>query len=353
MVPPQPSALWCAWNGLRGTNSTFLDVPVPDLTGKWIIITGSNNGIGLEAAKTFAKAGANIILGCREPPPWETHPNAAVGQCRELAQAAGHTSTVEWWEINMADLSSVEAFADRWLSTGRALDTLCNNAGMGPTVSNRAVLTPDGLEVLHQVNFASHVLLTIRLLDSLAQSPEPRIICTTSCFHWLGRFDIDHFNGEEGMTGNSYGNNKLYFQAWVSELQRRLLLSEKYKRITVNGVNPGYVSTGIWTNPRPDVGENWGTLGYKLFNLLASLIATTPQQGSQGIVYAATSPEFGPNPDVQGIGVLGGKGGGHYINRIWEAEAMPHCTDDEARLAVWDKVAAELQLGMRGLGRWI
>ncbi|KAL4939995.1 hypothetical protein BDV06DRAFT_27338 [Aspergillus oleicola] len=353
MVPAHPSALWCTINGLRGTNFTYLNVPVPNLAGRWIVITGSNNGIGLEAAKSFAKAGANLILGCREPPPWELHPNAAVEECRELAQAAGHASRIEWWEVNMADLSSVEAFAQRWLSSGRALDVLCNNAGMGPTASNRAVLTVDGLEILHQVNFASHVLLTLRLLDSLAQSPVPRIVCTTSCFHWLGQFDLAHFNGEEGMSGNPYGNNKLYFQTWVSELSRRLLLSEKYKHITVNGINPGYVSTGIWNNPRPDVRENWGTLGYKFFKFLASLVAISPHQGSQAIVYAATSSEFGPNPDVQGVGLLGSKGGGHYINRIWKAEAMPHCSDDEARLAVWEAVAAELRLEGRGLGKRI
>lgn len=152
MPPTHPSAWWCAWNGFRGTNTTFLSVPVPDLTGKWIIITGSNNGIGFEAAKSFAQAGANLILACREPPAWELHPNAAVEECKKLAQSAGHTSsTIEWWEINMADLSSVDAFAERWLSSGRALDVLCNNAGMGPTASNKAVLTRDGLELLHQV----------------------------------------------------------------------------------------------------------------------------------------------------------------------------------------------------------
>ncbi|KAL4861756.1 hypothetical protein BDV12DRAFT_179807 [Aspergillus spectabilis] len=346
-----PSGWWCAYNALRGTNNTFLSekqVPVPDLTGKWIIITGSNNGIGFEAAKAFAKAGANLILGCREPPAWETHPTVAVEICKELAQLAGHTSTIEWWEVNMADLRSVEAFAERWLSSGRPLDILCNNAGMGPPMSAKPTLTKDGFEILHQVNFTSHVLLTLRLLDSLAQSPEPRIVCTTSCFHFLGKFDLDHFNWEDGKVGSSYGNNKLYFQTWLSELHHRLLASDKYKHITVNGINPGYVNTGIWTNPLPEIGF---TIGYPFFRALATFFAITTQQGSLSIVYVATSPEFGPNPDVQGVGVLGGKGGGHYINRIWEAEAMPYCSDKEARLALWEKVSTELKLKERGLDK--
>jgi len=48
------------------------------------------------------------------------------------------------------------------------------------------------------VNFLSHVLLTLRLLPSLAKAEAPRIVCTTSCFHYLGIFDLTNFNGEKG-----------------------------------------------------------------------------------------------------------------------------------------------------------
>ncbi|RDW63206.1 uncharacterized protein DSM5745_10317 [Aspergillus mulundensis] len=314
MPVQHPSSWWCRWNALRGTNGTFISpaqVPVPDLTGKWIIITGSNNGIGLEAAKTFAAAGANLILACREPPAWETHPAAAAEECVELARTNGHTeSVVEWWGIDMADLSTVEAFAERWLNTGRALDILCNNAGMSATASERPVLTVDGFEVLHQVNFTSHVLLTLKLLSSLAKAPEPRIICTTSCLHYTGQFDLEHFNGEPGMAGEPYGNNKLYYQTWLTELQHRLLASEKHKHITINGMHPGYVNSGIWNNPRPEIRETGLDRLYRIWKFMAGYLAISPQQGSLAIVYAATSGEFGADAKVQGVGSVGGKGGG-------------------------------------------
>ena len=137
---------------LRGTNTTFLTdrhVPGSDLRGKWVIISGSNNGIGLEAAKSFAAWGANLILACRDPPSWEQHPMAAVEQCKEIAVAKGHSSTVEWWEVDMADLNSVENFCRRWLESDRALDILCNNAGMPP--AEKTHMTKDGFQVLHQV----------------------------------------------------------------------------------------------------------------------------------------------------------------------------------------------------------
>jgi NAD(P)-dependent dehydrogenase (short-subunit alcohol dehydrogenase family) len=346
-VTSSPALWWRAWNALRGTNPTTLtekDVPVSDLSGKWIIITGSNNGVGFEAAKKFAKAGANLILACRDPPPTEQHPTAAVAECQRLATSSGHDSTIEWWEINMADLASADTFAQRWLDTKRPLDILCNNAGMQPPAAD--VRTKDGLEIVHQVNFLSHVLLTYHLLPSLAKAAEPRIICTTSCLHFLGFYDMAHFNSEEGMAGEPYGNNKLYYQMWVVEMSRRLLAHPSYKHITINGIHPGYVYTGIWNNPRPDAGNSFR---FPFFRWLASWLAISPEQGSLAIVYAATSEEFRANRETQGVGVLGGKGGGHYINRIWEAEPMPYCRDEAGRLEVWGKVSDELKLEDRGL----
>lgn len=151
-APPNASPLWRIWQwarGLEGSHITLLDV---DLRGKWIIITGGNNGIGREAALQFASWGASIVLGCRQPPPHEVHPDATVAECVTAARAAGHASSkIEWWPCDMSDLSTVEAFARRWLSTGRALDVLANNAGMGRTASTKPTKTKDGFEIIHQV----------------------------------------------------------------------------------------------------------------------------------------------------------------------------------------------------------
>jgi NAD(P)-dependent dehydrogenase (short-subunit alcohol dehydrogenase family) len=143
------------FQALRGANNTFLTdqhVPCADLRGKWIVITGSNNGIGFEAAKSFAAWGANLILACREPPEWELQPQAAVKECKDIAETEGFSSTIEWWEVDMADLSSVESFCQRWLESDRALDILCNNAGIAPTAKDR--MTVDGFQLVHQVSFS-------------------------------------------------------------------------------------------------------------------------------------------------------------------------------------------------------
>lgn len=150
-VQPFPSP-YDFLQALRGVNSTFLTeqhVPGTDLAGKWIIISGSNNGVGFEAAKSLAAMGANMILACREPPASELHPTAAVKQCQALSEGQGHSSTIEWWAVDMADLDSVEAFCQRWMKCNRALDILCNNAGL--VSESQSSMTKDGFQLVHQV----------------------------------------------------------------------------------------------------------------------------------------------------------------------------------------------------------
>lgn len=148
---PVPSQLWCTWQALKGTNARRLTISDVDLRNKWILLTGDNSGIGSQAALQFVKWGANIIIGCREPPPREMHPDDAVQMLKDAAIAAGHKkSVIEWWECDMSSLQSVEALGKRWLSTGSPLDILVNNAGTGgASKDNRH--TQDGFETLHQV----------------------------------------------------------------------------------------------------------------------------------------------------------------------------------------------------------
>ena len=349
----EPSSSWANAQFRRGANSTRTSVPNVDLSGKWVIISGANNGIGREAAIQFAKWGANIVLACRDPPPKEIHPKVVVEECLNAARKAGRTDTeIEWWELDCSKLSSVEAFAKRWLDADKPLDILCNNAGIGSSPGGSAIFkTQDGFEIIHQVNFLSHVLLTLHLLSSLAKAPTPRIVCTTSCAHYLGRFDLRNFNGELGKGGSEgeafYQNNKLWFQIWLTELQRRMLLTKEYKHITVNGVHPGCVNSGIW-NLNNNV--SWMTpIRTATLKAFVYFLGIDSQQGSLAILHAATSVVAGPDPKVQGVGTEDGRGGGRYFNRIWEETPMPHTKDPDCRQRVWRKVNDELKLQDRGL----
>lgn len=201
---------------MKNMRKETLHVADVNLTGKNIIISGSNSGIGREAALAFARMGANVTLACREyVPEHEPHPSAVVEECRLLASKHGHPdSEIEAWNLDLAHLASVEAFAERWLKTGRALDILCNNAGIGSSTGGETVVkTRDGFEIYHQVNFLSHVLLTRRLLPSLAKAECPRITCTVSSQHYFGEFDLGNCNGQLNRPGKDgvqfYNNNKV------------------------------------------------------------------------------------------------------------------------------------------------
>ncbi|KAN0116769.1 NAD(P)-binding protein [Hyaloscypha variabilis] len=328
---PVPSAWWCRWQLLKGTNPRHMTIPDVDLRDKWILLTGGNSGVGYEAALQFVKWGANIVLGCRpNPPSHEMHPDEAVQLLKDAASAAGHqTAVIEWWEVDMTILKSVEAFGKRWLETGRALDILANNAGIaGASLDGKIVITADGLEIVHQVNFASHVLLTMTVLPSLAKAPRPRIICTTSCMQYFGIFDLSNANSGK----NAYANNKLYFQTWLTELQARMSNSSNYKHVSIQGVHPGFVSTNIWVRPG---GQKKNTSWFAtVVRFLLKHYAVDSQQGSLAITHAAT---------VKKAGV------GGYFNRIWEAVPMPQTKNPECRRRVWEFVDEELKLEERGL----
>ncbi|KAL5349223.1 hypothetical protein ACLOAV_005511 [Pseudogymnoascus australis] len=328
--------------GLKGTNSRRLSIPDVDLRHKWIILTGGNSGIGLEAALQFVRWGANIILGCRKPPPHEMHPDVAVQNLKAAALAAGYQDTIiEWWECDMASLKGVEAFGKRWFEKDRPLDILANNAGMSG-VLGKVQYTCDGFEIVHQVNFLSHVLLTLMLLPSLARSSQPRIVCTTSCMQYFGVFNLDNANSGKG----SYPNNKLYFQTWLTELQFRMAKHNEYKHITIKGVHPGYVKTNIWVTPSRESPTSWDkrTLGF-----LLKYIGIDAQQGSLAITYAATAMESGGQNGLLGSTdqVCGAEG--RYANRIWDEKPMPQTMHPDCRREVWDFVSEELKLGEKQL----
>ncbi|KAI7177909.1 hypothetical protein KC316_g2707 [Hortaea werneckii] len=183
--PLNPSWSWRIRKLLQGGNHQLLtrdEVPLRDLSGKWILITGANNGIGRSAAHFFAECGANLILACRpDPPAHETRPEEVVAECKARSpETAAGAQSIEVWDVDFSQLSSVLALAERWRETGRGLDVLCNNAGIsssfytgvapsapeGKEAEGAAGMrrSEDGFELVHQINFLAHCLLTFLLL---------------------------------------------------------------------------------------------------------------------------------------------------------------------------------------------
>jgi len=140
-----------------------------------------------------------------------------------------------------------------------------------------------------------------------------------------------------------YKNNKLWYQVWLTELPHRMQQHDSLRHITINGVHPGYVISGIWNL------NTYAPIRELVVKVLAYFYAIDNQQGSLAITHCATSPQCGSNLDRQGVGSPEGLGGGRFFNRIWEQEAMPHTKDRDCRLRVWRKVNDELKLKEKGL----
>src|ERR671919_1489030 len=130
-----------------------------DLTGKNVVVTGGHSGLGLLVTRALATAGASVTVGSRDPE-------------RGAAGVAG-IERVEVSQLDLLDPVSIDAFAARYVDSGRPLHILVNNAGFAPS---SAEVTRDarGYEVPFATNHLGHFQLTLGLYPALraAQGPE-------------------------------------------------------------------------------------------------------------------------------------------------------------------------------------
>ena len=136
---------------------------VPDQTGKLIVVTGANSGTGQEAARRLAGAGARVVLAVR------TVAKGERAKAGILARQPG--AQLEVRRIDLADLASVQEFADGLIADGTPVDVLVNNAGvMAPPAR---MTTADGFELQFGSNFLGPFALTMRLLPLVLAAPAP------------------------------------------------------------------------------------------------------------------------------------------------------------------------------------
>ncbi|PWN53930.1 NAD(P)-binding protein [Violaceomyces palustris] len=331
-----------------------LESPENDLRGKTVIVSGSNSGIGKEACIYFAKAGASVVMACRDSQSHEQHPKEALADVVRLSGCS--PEKVEWWKVDFASLKSIHAFGQRWKESGRVCDILANNAGLS---AGKRIITEDGLELTNSVNFLGHCLITFYVLPSMKRSVAPRIINTCSCFHNGGNLDFANFNDEKQLSGGLSGvqwycDTKLRFLMWTVELQQRLSRSDDYRHVIAHGIHPGFVGSNIWNNPNFDL--YWPIEMLK--KILIPRLSITPEQGSIAILFAALDPSLGlpasvlsqgkdgkagqPNPGVSA------KYGGKFINRTSVNVRRPECDDPLARSRLWQRVLEDLDVGKSG-----
>ena len=227
------------------------------MSGRTVIVTGANSGIGRAAASRLAGAGARVVLAVRSTDKGRT-------------AAASMPGATEVRELDLASLDSVREFASGW---DGEIDLLINNAGvMIPPLSR----TAECFELQLGTNHLGHFALTNLLLEQVSG----RVVTVSSMAHRSGRIDFDDLNWERKPYSGwrAYSQSKLANLLFTSELQRRL--SAAGSPVLATAAHPGYAATNLQFHS-----------GRRTFDLLSSvgnrLLAQDENGGALPTLYAA------------------------------------------------------------------
>ncbi len=249
---------------------SWTESDVPDLTGSHYLVTGANSGIGFEATRMLAEAGATVTMACRST----KRAQEAVERIR--MGPVDPDLLVE--ELDLASLESIRAFADCFEDT---VDGLINNAGV-MAIPRRE--TDDGFEMQFGVNHLGHFALTGLVLENLAETA--RIITVSSGIHERGEIDFEDLQGERLYNRwDAYAQSKLANVLFAYELDRRLTAAES-QWISV-AVHPGYADTGLQQQGPEMEGSQVKATMMAVAN---KLFAQSAAMGALPTVYAATAP---------------------------------------------------------------
>ncbi|MGE3345265.1 MAG: SDR family NAD(P)-dependent oxidoreductase [Vicinamibacterales bacterium] len=270
------------------------------VAGKTVVVTGATSGIGLEAARVLAGAGAQLVM---------------VGRSRERLAAAralvgrGAQVPPETYEADFASLRSVNGLADAFLRDLPRIDVLINNAG---SVFARRTLTVDGIEATFAVNHLAPMLLTQRLLPLLANGAPSRVITVASGRHFKGTLDFDDLGFARGyQILRAYARSKLANVMFASELARRTAGTS----FASYSLHPGRVATNIWSGaPR------WSK---PLITYWLSRTFISVEDGAAPVVALAIRDDLPPS--------------GAYFDRFEPADPSALALDAALASRLWDE----------------
>ncbi|KOB75884.1 putative RDH13 [Operophtera brumata] len=235
------------------------------MSGKVVIVTGGNSGIGYATALELAKRGAKVILGCRD--------NKKGLRAVERIKKRSRNTSVRHIHLDLASFTSVRKFVEEFKNTEAKLDVLINNAGTSGISQD---YTEDGVVTDMQINHFGPFLLTLLLVPMLKKSAPSRVVIVSSVLHRFGR--IDDLNEMNRYTYvQAFCNSKLCNVLFTTELARRL----DGTGVVVNSAHPGQVNTSLYKS----------TIFEKLRSLVLYSFFKSPYDGAQTSVYLAVSDE--------------------------------------------------------------
>jgi NAD(P)-dependent dehydrogenase (short-subunit alcohol dehydrogenase family) len=275
---------------------------IPDQSGRTIIVTGANSGLGAATTRALAQAGAQVIMACRDEV-----------KARAVADTIGERVQVR--RLDLADLSSIREFA----RTIEGADVLINNAGVMALPLRR---TADGFEMQFGTNHLGHFALTGLLLDSLLVVRDSRVVTVSSLGHRLrAAIHFDDLQWEHGYDRiAAYGQSKLANLLFTYELQRRLAARADAKTIAV-AAHPGGSNT--------ELARNLPGVFRPVKAVLGPLLFQSPAMGALPTLRAATDPA------VQGGQYYGPAGFLEQRGRPKLVKSSAQSHDEELQRRLW------------------
>jgi NAD(P)-dependent dehydrogenase (short-subunit alcohol dehydrogenase family) len=264
--------------------SRWTETDIPDQSGRTVLVTGANSGLGLQTAMVLAGRSATVLLACRDP----HRGQAALDGVR--SRAGADPALVQ---LDLADLSSVRKAADEVRAiTGDRLDVLVNNAGVMASPPRRTV---DGFELQIATNHLGHAALTWLLAPAL--TPGARVVTVSSLAHRGGGLDVDDMNFERRpyKPATAYSASKLANLLFTFELDRRARAAGR--KLVAVAAHPGITATELVPNTTrmhlPGLFAELARWGNKL-------VSQSVSAGALPQLYAATAADvrsgeyFGP-----------------------------------------------------------
>ena len=292
---------------------------VPDQSGRTVVVTGGNSGVGLETARVLAARGAHVVLACRR-----------LDEAQHVARALD--GRVSARRLDLADLDSVAAFAGELAADEPVLDVLVNNAGV---MGGRFGVTAQGHERQMGTNHLGHAALTAALWPLLRRSPSGRVVTVSSIAARGGDLTA-------AMTAGSLVDPQPYVpqQHYARTKQANLLFAVELDRraravastVRSIAVHPGVSATNLFARQQADNGRPRLA---PVVRVLAPLVMQSARRGAEPALRAAT------DPSVFGGAFVGPRRLGQVRGPAELVEVYPQGSDPATAARLWD-VTAEI-----------
>lgn len=251
------------------------DNDVPDQSGRVVIVTGSNTGLGFDTARVLAERGAQVVLAVRSADKGEA-------ACEKIHQSVPEAK-VSTQLLDLGSLESVRTAAAELRAAHPRIDLLINNAAVAFPPKTT---TPDGFELQFATNHLGHFALTGLLLENMLGVDGARVVVVASLDHKLGgAIHFDDLQWERRYSSAlAYAQSKLANLMFCYELHRRLVKSGA--PLMAVTAHPGYTKSDLFRHMWKPVRA--------MMKFSDLFIGQDPAKGALPQLYAATMP------DVQG-----------------------------------------------------